>query len=71
MTAGLNSFIEQVRDVFSECYAAKFCILIVLLVKYDKTKKRSRAKGLNGYALTMNPNERGNKGAHLPANTLQ
>lgn len=59
-SAGLNSSIEQVRDVFSEWYAAKFCILIVLLVEYDKTKKRSRVKGLNGYALTMNPNQRGN-----------
>ena len=60
MTTGLNSSIEQVRNVFSECYAAKFCILVVLLVEYDKTKKRLRVKGLNGYALAMNRNERGN-----------
>ena len=58
MTAGLNSSIEQVLDV--DCYAAKFCILIVLLVEYGKTKKRLRVKGLNGYALAMNRNERGN-----------
>lgn len=60
MTASFNSSIEQVFDVLSECYAAKFCFLIVLLAEYDKTKKRSRVKGLNGHALTMNPNERGN-----------
>ena len=60
VTASLNSSIEQVLDVFSECYVAKFCILIVLLVEYDNTKKCSRVKGLNSYALTLNPNERAN-----------
>ena len=65
MITSLNSSIRQVLDVFSECYATKFGILIVLLVEYDNSKKCSRVKGLNGYALLMNPNRGGPIKVHI------